>query len=134
MKKQSKIRNILRSGIFSQSNFTNGLNVCFFLVILAVGLSTISYTYAINQNRSYCNTFNQALVSKNISNISFITSSQAQLLSPVQTCLSNQPSVFLQTSQTQNYFSSINQLHNMAYVYNGTTPVNVFNSQSLTQI
>lgn len=143
--KADKMKSIMRHGLFGSSSWTHAFNTIFLLILLAIASSTFLFNSFSTKAQGYCQNFTSVLNGQKILQSAFeLSASQKELLSPVQSCLSNplagglgatnSQNHFLETLQTSTYLSNIEQLYRISSLYNLTTPVNVLKSISLQQI
>jgi hypothetical protein len=80
----------MRVGLFSNSKTTHFINILYLLVIFAIGFCTIFYTASINTGTNFCSIFNNVINGqKKLTDVSQLSSIQAELLSPITNCQSN---------------------------------------------
>lgn len=131
---------MLRTGFLTSSKSTHVVNVVTFLILCAIGLSSISYVSSIQKSLSSCETL--SLLNSGASLPANLQASQEQLLSPLQKCLSNSvggstgngEDRFLETGDSSVFMESMNKLNEVWKLYNASTPTSVFNSTSVQQV
>lgn len=134
----------MKHGLFGNSVSTHTFNIVFLLIVMAIGFSAISYSNSVNLSRSYCDIFGSILGGQSLADVGQLSSSQVELLTPIQNCLTNKLATslgsansgdhFLETTETPTYLTNIQQLYKISALYNSSTPTNVLTSTSLQQI
>lgn len=107
----------MKHGLFGNSVSTHTFNIVFLLIVMAIGFSAISYSNSVNLSRSYCDIFGSILGGQSLADVGQLSSSQVELLTPIQNCLTNKLATslgsansgdhFLETTETPTYLTNI---------------------------